>query len=285
MPPAAPSSQQRPPGAAEAPTIARAVAALGGAALGDAVLDFLHTQAVFDSGLILLYQRRRRPKVLCEALAHPLRSNDATAYLGGAYLLDPFRVHAENLKAPEVVRLAEIAPEDFFSSEYFRSYYASSRLADEVNFLVPVAPSEVVAVCVGRSLSMPPFDDREMQRFRAWLPLVGALFCRHLALAGPAAGRDAREPEDREHHRLEARLSAFGAEVLTPREHEVVQHLLRGHAASDIAARLCMSVQTVRVHRRNIYEKLAISSLGELFGMAMQTVLSDDTPGPGPGSG
>jgi len=276
MPPATPLFEQTPPGAAEARVIARAVEALGGVALGDALLDFLHTQAVFDSGLILLYQRRRRPKVLAEALSHPLRSNDAAAYVAGAYLLDPFRLYAQRLKAPEVVRLADIAPADFYSSTYFRSYYASSRLVDEINFLVPVAPSEVVAVCVGRSQAMPPFDEQEIGRFRAWLPMVSALFSRHLTLAGPAAGRDAREGEDTEHHRLEARLAAFAADVLTPREHEVVQHLLHGHAASAIASSLHVSVQTVRVHRRNVYEKLQISSLGELFSMAMQTVLSED---------
>ena len=256
--------------------LARIVDTLGTDALGDAVLAFLHTQALFDSGLILLYHRRRRPRILAEALSHPLRSNDAAAYVAGAYLVDPFRVHAQRLKAPEVVRLADIAPKDFFSSEYFRSYYAGSRLADEINFLVPVAPSQVVAVCVGRSQSMPAFDDVQVACLRAWLPLVSAVFIRHLDLGGALADTKGREAEDREHHRLEARLAAFAADQLTPREHEVVQHLLHGYSASGIAARLGMSVQTVRVHRRNIYEKLDVSSLGELFGRAMQSLLSED---------
>jgi DNA-binding NarL/FixJ family response regulator len=65
----------------------------------------------------------------------------------------------------------------------------------------------------------------------------------------------------------------FGATLLTRREHEVVQHLLHGTSAPGIASRLHVSLQTVRVHRRNIYAKLDVSSLGQLFALAMNSLL------------
>jgi len=256
--------------------VARLVEELGKPSLGVAVLDFLRARAFFDSGLILLYRPRRKPRVLVEALAHPLRGNDVEAYLAGAYLLDPFRMHAQTLREPAVVRLQDITADDFRSSEYFRTYYGASRLTDEVNFLIPLAADQgcsAVAVCLGRSQSLAPFDDAQIAGFRAWLPMLSAVLRRHVAMLGNIEGTRSAELEDREHDRLEARLAMFGATLLTRREHEVVQHLLHGVSAPAIAARLHVSLQTVRVHRRNIYAKLDVSSLGQLFALAMHSLL------------
>ena len=259
-----------------ASAVARLVEELGTRSLGSAVLEFLRTQGFFDSALILLYPRTRRPRVLFEALAHPLRSNDVETYLAGAYLLDPFRIHAQTLRKPALVRLRDIVAEDFRSGEYFRNYYVASHLIDEVNFLIPVVGKQVVAVCLGRSQSLAPFGEAEIARFRSWLPMLSAVFRRHVAMPGAIQDAHAARINDREHDRLEARLATFGSDLLTPREREVVQHLLRGISAPDIAGRLSVSLLTVRVHRRNIYDKLDVSSLGQLFSLAMHSVLTGD---------
>ena len=90
---------------------ARLIDELGTPSLGEAVLAFLRTQAFFDSALILSYQQNRRPRVLTEALAHPLRSNDVESYLAGAYLLpvshartDPARAGGGSLAGHHVRR-------------------------------------------------------------------------------------------------------------------------------------------------------------------------------------
>ena len=256
---------------------ARLVDELGTPSIGEAVLAFLRTQAFFDSALILSYQQNRRPRVLTEALAHPLRSNDVESYLAGAYLLDPFRMYAQTLRKPAVLRLQDITSEDFRSSKYFQTYYFASHLADEVNFLIPVASGQTLAVGLGRSQPLAMFADAEIERFRNWLPLISTLLVRHVEMSETAEVAGSGPISDREHDRLEARLAKFGAACLTPREHEVVQYLLRGSSAPDIAGSLSLSLQTVRVHRRNIYEKLEVSSLGQLFTLAMHTLLSKDT--------
>lgn len=50
---------------------------------------------------------------------------------------------------------------------------------------------------------------------------------------------------------------------LSPRENEVLAQLCEGIANKEIAARLGIAVETVRVHLRNIYEKLHVSSRTE----------------------
>jgi DNA-binding CsgD family transcriptional regulator len=253
--------------------VAQLVEALGEPRMGDAILAFLRTQSLFDSALVLTYRASQRPQVLADALAHPMRSNDIESYLAGAYLLDPMRTHALTLRKAKVVRMNELVNEDFRASEYFRTYYAASHLSDEVNFLIPCSAEQIIAICLERSQSLPPFTNTEIAQLRCWLPMFSALLHRHVISAEAAT----QIPADSEHDRLQARLATFGTELLTRREHEVVQHLLGGASAPDIARRLNVSLQTVRVHRRNIYEKLGVSSLGQLFSLAMRAVLDKYT--------
>ena len=55
-------------------------------------------------------------------------------------------------------------------------------------------------------------------------------------------------------------LATFGSDVLTAQEQRVVQLMLRGHSSKSCARELGISPTTERVHRRNIYAKLGISS-------------------------
>lgn len=54
---------------------------------------------------------------------------------------------------------------------------------------------------------------------------------------------------------------------LTKREREVVSHIARGHDRQAIASRLFISEGTVKVHTRNVYQKLGIHSKQELIEM------------------
>lgn len=55
-----------------------------------------------------------------------------------------------------------------------------------------------------------------------------------------------------------------GPELLTPREADVLEHLQRGRSNAEIANALCVGIETVRTHRRNIYRKLGVRTRREL---------------------
>lgn len=55
-----------------------------------------------------------------------------------------------------------------------------------------------------------------------------------------------------------------GPELLTPREAAVLELLQGGRSNGEIAAELCIGVETVRTHARSIYRKLGIRSRREL---------------------
>jgi DNA-binding CsgD family transcriptional regulator len=55
-----------------------------------------------------------------------------------------------------------------------------------------------------------------------------------------------------------------GAELLTPREAEVLALLQDGARNAEIAHELSIGIETVRTHARHIYRKLGIGSRREL---------------------
>jgi FixJ family two-component response regulator len=72
-------------------------------------------------------------------------------------------------------------------------------------------------------------------------------------------------------HRAAAKLTAsvrrrFAA--LTPREQEVMAHLITGRLNKQVAADLGTSEQTIKVHRMRIFAKMEVHSVAELVRLA-----------------
>ena len=51
--------------------------------------------------------------------------------------------------------------------------------------------------------------------------------------------------------------------ALSPRETEVLTHLVNGHSYKMVAADMCITLETVRSHIKNIYDKLHVHSKSE----------------------
>jgi len=81
-----------------------------------------------------------------------------------------------------------------------------------------------------------------------------------------ALARDAQERAQRARRReLRARFDA-----LTPREREVLVHVLTGQLNKQIAGDLDASERTIKAHRANLMAKLAIHSVAELVRLAQE---------------
>jgi DNA-binding NarL/FixJ family response regulator len=57
--------------------------------------------------------------------------------------------------------------------------------------------------------------------------------------------------------------ASHAAENLTTREHEILSYLAKGYRYKEIADALFISIETVRTHLRNVYEKLHVRSRSE----------------------
>ena len=86
-----------------------------------------------------------------------------------------------------------------------------------------------------------------------------------------ALERDVRECAERA--RLQALRAAFDA--LSPREREVLAHVVRGRLNKQIAADLSIHERTVKFHRTAITTKLCVHSVAELTRLAQESGLFD----------
>lgn len=68
-------------------------------------------------------------------------------------------------------------------------------------------------------------------------------------------------------------------DLLSKREQEVFQWLIRGYTNQQIAGRLCLSPKTIETHRAHLLEKLGLRSRAELVQFALDHgLLTPETP-------
>lgn len=92
-----------------------------------------------------------------------------------------------------------------------------------------------------------------------------------LAAIERALARDALERRDRAHRReLRMRFAQ-----LTPRESEVLAHVLQGQMNKQIAADLGIDERSVKRHRTSLMHKLEVKSVAELAQHAVEAGVSD----------
>ncbi len=228
-----------------------------------ALREAIDALAPIDSFIVLAYHPRRTPVILHDGLRPEERQVFDEHYLSGAYLLSPFYQACMSGTEPGFHLVPEIAPDGFTDSEFCKVYYAPSGIVDEGGYTLPHGPGGAILVSIGRVMIENAFTAEEAARLRDFLPVLAAAARRHWPPGTPPSHvEDIAQPTIREH--LQAAFESFGTSLLTGRERDVALLMLRGHSSKSAARRLDISPDTERVHRRNIYEKLAISSQAEL---------------------
>lgn len=247
--------------------LAAVVRALGGTGFEAALQDWLGAVAAPDSVLGLAFGADGPPVVLMrQSREARVFARLEAAYLGGAYLLDPF--HALHLRraAAGVYRLRDVAPDAFGRSRYHDEYYRDTTLLDEIVFVARPAEAVTVMLCLGRdAASGEAFGASEVAACEAVAPVVVALAERHwqgLAVTGSGGGAG---------DVAAALIAAAGARGigLSRRQAEVALLILRGHSTTSIGLALGVSPQTVKVFRRQLYARCGLSSQGELFALML----------------
>jgi DNA-binding CsgD family transcriptional regulator len=237
---------------------------------GETLLALMRALVRFDDIVIFAYRDKARPIDLFSTFDAEDHHVFVTLYQAGPYLLDPF-YHTTRAGRSGVLRMRELAPDRFFSSEYFRSYYSQTRLAEELGFFVPTADGLTVVVSLMRREKTGVFPASELALLNDAEPFVAAFVRRawgDLAgrFAGPGRGRRA-EPVS-EADRVWRKLN------LTDREASIIELVLQGHSSESIGLKLDISTGTVKVHRRNVYRKLGISSQIQLLSIYLKNLQS-----------
>lgn len=232
----------------------------------------------FDQSCVFFYPAAGQPSLLHDNLQDVPEEGAMQRYINGTYLLDPVYTACADGRAAGLYRMAELAPDDFFTGEYFNSpdvhpciSMASGSLAEEIVFLSPLPGGAYAAYSLMRCNGSAVFSASEMAILRLCQPVLEALCQRHYAqlAALPEGGRAVRSIADQ----LEAAFAGFAADRLTAREQAIVGLILRGHSSLSIALNLDIAEGTVKNHRKHLYSKLGVGSQSELFHMFVNHLL------------
>jgi DNA-binding CsgD family transcriptional regulator len=239
--------------------VGRMLAADTAEQIGEALSTALGQVVDYDGTCLLLFRDDAPPGVLHRSLSPADEQHYLKRYLAGPYLLDPLYQLALRADKPDMCRFRDAIPDRFHSSEYYRRYCEQTHLRDEMDFFVDVTDHGTLALVVARHRKM--FSRAELARLELVEPVVRAAIQRiWKKWQGGASHADADI-----HRRLTECFENFGSDVLTRREREITQLLLRGHSTKSVARELEIAPGTVMVHKRNLFSKLGITSQFELF--------------------
>jgi len=165
-----------------------------------------------------------------------------------------------------VMTLRGVMPEDFERTPYFEQLFVKTGHADELIHSVGLAGGGVLRVGIARSSSRGHFTLEDVALQEAAHPVIRAFAARLAALVENSEGPRPYGPS------LEEALHRFGEDVLSPREKQVVQLVLKGHNSESVAAALEIAFDTAKRHRSHAYAKLRVSSQGELFYKFLESI-------------
>jgi DNA-binding CsgD family transcriptional regulator len=238
--------------------MARAISAAGSLRHVDALVDLIAALVGHDLVTVTRYSATHRPEFV---LHRNFSDRMVRKYLQIFYPYDPFYRYWRTYRQAGVMPLNRLAIRDVKRGRYIAEFLNQSVITDELGVMLQDDSDWCLAIFLDRSSGK--FKPVEIARLEAYFPILSALHEMHLRLRSP-------QPVTR-HHGSAARLASNldGITGLWPelsaRERQLVELVLAGHPSAAIAARLGITLGTVKNHRRRIYQKLDITTERELF--------------------
>lgn len=240
--------------------IGRLIEALDRSNFWLALVRLLGGHVPVDSWVVLIFSSGR-PQVLAQCPGKdggpdPLFDD----YLKGLYLLDPF--YLANREAPQsgLLWLADVAPECFKQTDYYQRYFRLNIVSDEVHINVQLDAERTLSLSLGSEAHFSPEQIALLTLIQPW---VAALMRQRMAFEGEALAQSTLPTPS---WQTWLGTTSLGTS-LSARELEVGRLILSGCSNKEIARKLAISAETVKVHRKHMYSKLGIKSQSELFSL------------------
>jgi DNA-binding CsgD family transcriptional regulator len=248
--------------------IAQLIAALDKPNFWVLLVRTIHQFVDFDNWVVLRFSNNEKPLVYIENPtpdgAVDLLFQD---YLNGLYLFDPFFVASRDRSQSGLFLLDEVAPESFTSTDYYRLYFHKNIVADEIQFNYASDNHQTLCFSMGRGSK---FKSEEIAFLSIVAPWVIALMQQREHFEGHNETTADASNSSPWQDGVERAINKIKGPKLTSREVEIGQFMLSGFSSKNIAAKLNISVETVRAHKKHIYAKLEINSQSELFAIFYQ---------------
>lgn len=252
--------------------------------LPDIVVESIRDVVSFEHAVTFGYPVGQRPVFLHDGFSSAHKKSSISPYLNGTYLVDPF-YHATVAEIePGLYRMRDLAPDEFYQQVGTHPGYVSPCVSDkpgflseEIGYFARTGHGAFIVLSLMRLHDDPPFSAAEF----AWLnriePVVLSALAHHWRDLGVAETEENTNTACLSDH-VQHAFTTFGDSMLTAREQDVVQLILRGHSTESIGHNLGISPSTVKIHRRNLYAKLGISSQSELFSLFIDLLSTSAIP-------
>ncbi|WP_297840739.1 helix-turn-helix transcriptional regulator [Pseudomonas sp.] len=206
-----------------------------------------------ENVILKVYQSDNdKPHLLYHDYPRALEPQYIDRYLSAAYLQDPVLYSIRSGSSTGILQINSQTCQ-LQGSEYFDMYYKELRLDDEIDVLLPIDNRCHLVLSIGRR-GTPPTTPCELQALQNLYPIL-------VHLLGDYWKHNIEQSFNQQSQvALEHALLHFGNSLLTRREREIVALMLNGNSSKHIARQLSISVETVKVHRKNIYTRLNINS-------------------------
>lgn len=245
--------------------LAQAIAGLRQDGFGQALWVLFQAMARPDNLIVMAYRDAGPPVVLLHRAENQhVFARLETTYLSGAYRLDPYYDLHLGRSEEGAYRIRDIAPDAFQRSRYYTEYFGATTLIDEIAFALPLAEGISLNLCLGRDVgSGQLFRKADHAVCKRLVPVIAALARAEWRDLDIGMGEAEDTPA------LLIRTAGQQGIRLSVRQAEVADLILRGHSTPSIAMHLGVSPQTVKVFRKQLYQRCRISSQAELFALML----------------
>lgn len=244
--------------------ISRAIAALGTDQFFPAMIRAILGQVKADFPQVWLYHRELPPRILYHEIPKHAVQKQIDHYVDGPYAEDPFYRTSIQQPRAKIYRMSRITMGKLQQSDYYRDYYSNTGTVDEIAFLAKLRGGNVINLDIMRLPRDGEFSDQEYESLYVLAELISELIkchCEHDHCAVTHLIPSGIE------YQIDLAIRTFGASLLSNREKDVLELMLRGYTTSAAAQELGIALETLRRHRANMYRKLDVNSQTDLFSL------------------
>jgi DNA-binding CsgD family transcriptional regulator len=244
------------------------------------LLKAMNQVVPFQIAMSVVYHRNAGPIYVCDTFAEGQAKRALERYMTSTYMLNPvYNAFLAGLGSG-VYRIRELIPDAYFDSSYYKNFEIRLRDDEELGYrtfgwpagmeelviAIKISDGELAEFSLSRLASKGGYSDSCVEDLRRFEPLIGAIFRRYWQ-----HGRSERREVTRGLS-LDHLFGEFGKDILSPREREVAQMILKGHSSESISGNLAISIATVKTHRQNLYAKLGVATQQELFSAFLRSM-------------
>jgi len=156
------------------------------------LLEVIRVIVPFRFALSVVHQRGAPPVHMADTFAKPLEKQALARYLDNTYILNPvYNAYLKGL-GEGVYRMRELAPDNYFSSDYYRQFKAHELAGEEIGYktygwpagmeelliIIDLAQGKIGEVSLSRASNSGGFQEIDCQNLRIIAPFISAIYRR-----------------------------------------------------------------------------------------------------------